>query len=388
VKLAGPLEGIRVVDLTSVGMGPYASQTLGDMGADVIKVEPPQGDPFRDIGPARNPRMGAPFLNLNRNKRSIVLDLKQEDDKDIFLRLLTNADVFICNVRPQSLRKLKLDYESLKAQFPRLVFCGVYGFSESGPYAGRPAYDDLVQAMSGLASLQGHNNGGPEYVNSIVVDKIAGMAAVGAITMALLERERSGRGQAIEVPMFELMVSFNLIEHMAGATFCPEVEGSGYERVLSPNRRPYRTKDGYIGLLPYTTEQWRRFFRVVGKPEYADDPALTDPASRSRDIGSWYRIMSEIIGERSTAEWMELFAEADIPIAPVRSLDEILADEQLHASGLLGEAVHPSEGPIRTVGIPIGFSRTPGAVRRLAPRLSEHRDEIVSELVSTPATRE
>jgi crotonobetainyl-CoA:carnitine CoA-transferase CaiB-like acyl-CoA transferase len=361
-------------------MGPYATQMLGDMGADVIKVESPEGDAFRSMAPSRNPLMGAAFLNLNRNKRSIVMDLAREDERDTLLRLLDTADVFISNLRPRSLRKLNLDYDRVRERCPRLVYCGVYGFSERGPYAGRPAFDDIIQAMSGLASVQGYHHGQPEYVNSIVADKIVGMAAVWAILAALLERERSGIGQAIEVPMFELMVSFNLVEHLAGATFQSGTEGAGYERVLAPDRRPYRTKDGYISLLPYTTAQWQRFFRLAGRPEYVDDRELTDPPTRSRTIRRWYAILSDLVAERSTSEWIELLKDADIPIAPVTCLDDILNDEHLQAVGMISQDVHVTEGEIRTVGIPVTFSRTPGSIRRLAPRLNEHREEILREL--------
>ncbi len=216
--------------------------------------------------------MGAAFLNVNRNKRSLVLDLELDHDKQILHKLLTTADVFISTLRPRSLARFGLDYNSLRERNPRLIHCGAYGFSEAGPYAGRPAYDDVIQAMSGTASLEGRNDpGGPKFVNTIMADKIAGLSATYAIAFALYERERSGLGQAIEVPMFETLVSFNMIEHLAGETFCPALGGMGYDRVLSQHRRPYRTKDGYIGLMPYSTAQWKRFFEIAGQPQYATD---------------------------------------------------------------------------------------------------------------------
>lgn len=386
--MPGPLHGIRVVDLTTVGMGPYATQILGDMGADVIKIESPAGDAFREIAPMRNAGMGAAFLALNRNKRSVVLDLACAADREMLLALLETADVFVCNLRPQSLKRLALDYESLRGRFPRLIYCGVYGFSERGPYAGRPALDDIVQAMSGLAALQGHKTGVPEYVNSIVADKVGGLTAAGSIAMALVERATSGAGQAIEVPMFELMVSFNLVEHLAGATFPSSDEGLGYERVLSPERRPYRTLDGYISVLPYTTAQWQRFFRIAGRPELAEDPDLVDSSARSRTINRWYGVLAEIVAYRSTAEWLELLKDADVPMAPVADLDELLHDSHLHAVGIVTEHTHPTEGEIRTVGIPVTFSRTPGSIRRLAPRLGEHSDEIRAEIETPASTRQ
>ena len=379
--MPGPLTGVRVIDLTSVAMGPYATQILGDMGADVVKVEAPEGDVFRHVAPARNPGMGAAFLNLNRNKRSIALDLKRDEDRQILLDLIADADVLVSSVRPQAMRKLGLDYDSLRERNPRLICCGTYGFSESGPYAGRPAFDDVIQAMSGMAALQGHNDpGGPKYINTIAADKTAGLTAAYSIAMALYERERSGRGQAIEVAMFETMVSFTLIEHMSGETFCPAQGSMGHERVLSPDRRPYRTRDGFIGLLPYTTSQWVRFFEIVGKPEYAADPRFSDPAVRSQQISELYKIVAEIIAERSTAEWVDLLRTADIPVTPVLSPEDVLVDEHLQEIGFFQQQTHPSEGQIRTIGIPVRFSRTPGAVSRLAPRLDEHREEILREV--------
>jgi len=388
--MPGPLTGVRVIDLTSVVMGPYATQILGDMGADVIKVESPEGDVFRYVTPFRNRGMSAAFLNLNRNKRSIALDLKREDERQVLLDLLTGADVFVTTVRPQAMRRLGLDYESLRERNPRLIYCGAYGFSEEGPYAGRPAFDDIIQAMSGIASLQGKGQGqndpnGPQYVNTIFADKTVGCSIAYTVAMALYERERSGRGQAIEVPMFETMVSFTLVEHLAGETYCPARESMGYERVLSEHRKPYRTKDGYIGLLPYTAEQWARFFEAAGRPEMAADPRVIDPALRSRKIHELYGLLVEIVAERTTAEWVELLRAADIPMTPVLSPEDLLDDEHLGAIGFFRREVHPSEGEVRTMGIPARFSRTPGAVRRLAPRLDEHREEILLEAIGARA---
>jgi crotonobetainyl-CoA:carnitine CoA-transferase CaiB-like acyl-CoA transferase len=379
--MAGPLEGVRVVDLTTVAMGPYATQILGDMGADVVKVESPEGDVFRNAAPARNPGMGAAYLNLNRNKRSIVLDLKSADGKATLLELVDRADVLVSNTRPQALRKLGLDYDTLAKRNPRLIHCGTYGFSEKGPYAGRPAFDDVIQAMSGLAALQGHNSdAGPEYVNTIMADKCAGLTAAWAISMALYEREKSGRGQAIEVPMFETLVSFNLLEHLAGATFRPATAAMGYERVLSPHRKPYATRDGFIGLLPYTTAQWTRFFEIAGAPHHATDPRFADPVKRSENINTLYSILADLVAQRTTAEWQALLANADIPMAPIMSPEQLLDDPHLGAIGFFREDEHPTEGPVRTVGIPVTFSRTPGSIRRLAPRRDEHGDEIRSSL--------
>ena len=379
-EASGPLAGVRIVDLTTVAMGPYATQILGDMGAEVIKVESPEGDVFRYAAPQRNEGMGAAFLNLNRNKRSIALDLKRLDERERLIELVRGADVFVYNVRPQSMRKLGLDYESLAQVNPRLIYCGTYGFSEKGPYAGQPAFDDIIQAMSGIAALQGHNGeAGPAYVNTIIADKAAGLTAAYAIAMALYERERSGKGQAIEVPMYETIVSFTLLEHMAGETFVPAVQGMGYERVLSPNRKPYRTQDGYIGLLPYTTAQWQRFFTAAGEEALAADPRVSDPSTRSQNIDALYAELARIVATKTTAQWVALLENADIPMAPVRTPDDLLHDPHLTAVDFFREVDHPSEGRMRTIGIPVTFSRTPGEVRRLPPRLDEHREEILRE---------
>jgi crotonobetainyl-CoA:carnitine CoA-transferase CaiB-like acyl-CoA transferase len=379
--MSGPLAGVRVIDLTSVVMGPYATQIMGDMGADVIKIESPEGDVFRQFAPFRHRGMSAAFLNLNRNKRSLVLNLKCDQERQTLLQMIATADVFVTTMRPQAMRKLDLDYESLRETNPRLIYCGAYGFSEDGPYAGRPAFDDIIQAMCGVAALEGHNNpDGPKYVRTIFADKTVGFVVAYSIAMALYERERSGCGQAIEVPMFETMVSYTLIEHLAGETFCPPQGGMRYERILSPNRKPYRTKDGYLSLLPYTTPQWVRFFEAVDRPDLAAARQVTDPPTRGEQINGLYQIVADLMAQRTTAAWVELLKDADIPMTPVLSPEDLLDDEHLKQTGFFECYQHPSEGEIRQLGIPVSFSRTPGAVRRHAPRLDEHREEILGEL--------
>lgn len=381
--MSGPLQGVRVVDLTTVAMGPWATQILGDMGADVIKVESPAGDHFRVVPPGRHPQMGAVFLNLNRNKRSIVLDLKADADLAVLHDLLAEADVFVCNVRPQALRKLGLDHASLAPRYPRLIYCGAYDFSEKGPYAGRPAYDDIIQAMSGIAHLQGTNAGGvPSYVNTVVADKIGSLTLTASIAMALYERERSGLGQAIEVPMFETMAAFTLVEHLAGQTFVPGEGTMGYDRVLSEHRRPYRTRDGWIGLLPYTNGHWLALFRLTGRDDLAAHPHFRDAAARSRHVDEVYGVLSEIVAERTTHQWVDLLSDGDIPFSPVMSPNDLLDDPHLAAVGFFPEVEHPQEGRLRAIGIPVSFSRTPGAIRRPAPALDEHGAQIRAELAA------
>ncbi len=360
----GPLAGIRVVDMTTVGMGPYSTQILGDMGAEVIKIEPPAGDVLRYTEPVRNAGMGACFLNLNRNKKFLVLDIKCEDDLARLKALIADADVFISNVRPVSMRRYGLDYESLQAVNPQLIYCGAYGYSEAGPYAGLPAFDDIIQAKSGMAHFQGANGGrGPQYVNTILVDKIVGLTAAYAIPMALYERERSGLGQAIEVPMFETMVSFLAVEHLAGKTFVSDGGPSGYPRVMSKHRKPYGTKDGYIALMPYTTAQWMRFFIVSGREDLAREAKCIDAAARNADIDELYEVVADILSGKSTADWLVVLAEADIPHSEVLTFDALLDDPHIQATETLFEYDHPTQGRLRAAGIPTRFSRTPGGIR-------------------------
>lgn len=368
----GPLAGVRVLDMTSVGMGPYATQILGDMGATVIKVEPPSGDVFRQAAPARHPGMGAAFLNLNRNKYGVVLDVKDPADLSTVKALIGAADVFVSNVRPQSLRRLGLDYEALRAAHPRLIYCGAYGYSEAGPYAGQPAFDDIIQARCGMAHFQGGQGAGePRYVNTILADKVAGLTIAYAIPMALYERERSGLGQAIEVPMFETLVSFLAIEHLAGQTFVPGIGGTGYARIMSPHRKPYRTLDGHIALLPYTDGQWARFFALAGRDDLARDPRYADAASRSAHIDSLYEALDDIVRTRTTAQWLALLQDADIPHAEVAAFDTLFDDPHLKATGMFYEYEHPTEGRLRGAGIPTRFSRTPGRIRKPADGLKK-----------------
>ncbi|PHY07290.1 MAG: CoA transferase [Alcaligenaceae bacterium] len=379
--MSGPLAGIHVVDLTSVGMGPYATQTLGDMGAEVIKVETAAGDIFRYTTPSVHVGMSAAFVQLNRNKRSIVLDLKTADDLDVLKKLIDRADVLVYSIRPQAMRRLGLDYETLKQTNARLIYCGAYGFSEKGPYAGRPAFDDIIQAMSGLADVQGRGAAqAPAYVNAIVADKVSGLTTVNAIAMALYEREQSKQGQAIEVPMFETMVAFNLVEHMAGASFTESTAPMGYARILSKLRKPYRTADGYIGLLPYTTEQWRRFFELSGCAAYAREPRFMEPSQRAVNIEEMYEILEKIVAQHPTEYWVTTLQAADVPVTAVQSLEDLLKDPHLEEIGFFQTAMHPTEGAIKMPGIAVQFSRTPGSIRRLAPQLGEHSVEIRGEL--------
>lgn len=387
----GALEGVRVVDMTGVGMGPWATQMLADMGADVIKVESPGGgDIFRHVHPQRHPGMSHAYLNINRNKRGVVLDAKRPAELEALLALVERADVFVSNVRPQALARLGLDYPALRERNPRLIYCGCYGYSEAGPYAGRPAVDDTIQAASGLAWFQ--STGGtpeekrpPRYVKSIIADKVAAMWVTQSIAMALFARERTGIGQAVEVPMFECLTSFMMVEHLAGRAFVPPEGPAGYNRIVSDSRKPFQTRDGFLAVVPYTDAQWERFFALAERPDLAADPRFTKLAVRSRNIAELYTLLEPIMAGKTSAEWVALLSTADLPFAPVNSVDDLLADPHLDAVGFWHSMQHPTEGALKLPGIPVRYSATPGSIRRHAPNLGEHTAEVLAELgISLP----
>lgn len=375
----GALDGVTIVDVTGVGMGPMATQMLGDMGADVIKVEGRDGDVFRHVTPQRHHGMSHAYLNLNRNKRSVVLDLKTAGGIERLLSLLGKADVFISNMRAPAMRRLGLDAASLTKTHPRLIHCSCYGYSEQGPYAGRAAVDDTIQAACGMAWLQGGAGAeAPRYVNTVVADKVVALYVANAITTALFARERTGQGQAVEVPMFECMVSFLAVEHLAGKSFVPPEGTTGYSRLMNAFRKPFATTDGFIGVVPYTDPQWKRFFALAGAPELAADERYATQVARSRHFGPLYQFVEQALKKHSTARWIALLQDADIPFAPVNSLDELLDDPHLAAVGFWKRVEHPTEGTLIQAGFPVHFSETPATVRRHAPSLGEHTDELFS----------
>jgi crotonobetainyl-CoA:carnitine CoA-transferase CaiB-like acyl-CoA transferase len=376
----GPLEGVKVIDMTSVLMGPYATQTLGDYGADVIKVESPEGDITRQIGPARHSDMGPIFLNANRSKRSISLDLKKPAGRDALLRLAATADVLVYNVRPQAMARLKLDYESVAAVNPRIVYAGMFGFGQDGPYAAKPAYDDLLQGGSGLSHLIARaGDGTPRYVPTALADRVVGLSAVGAILASLLHRDRTGQGQRVDIPMFETMVGFVMGDHLGGLTFEPPLDQGGYARQMSPDRRPYRTSDGYISVIVYNDKQWNSFFDVTGRDDLRADPMFATFAGRLANIDIVYGELGRIFATRPTAEWMKLLVEADIPTMPVHDLLSILHDPHLVETNFFPITEHPTEGAIRSMRVATAWSETPATPSRLAPGLGEQSREILSE---------
>jgi crotonobetainyl-CoA:carnitine CoA-transferase CaiB-like acyl-CoA transferase len=375
----GPLAGVRVLDVSTVVLGPWAAQTLGDMGADIIKVEPPEGDTTRRLGPARHPGMGAFYLACNRNKRSLVLDLKQAAGRAALLRLAATADVILHNFRPGPAARLGLEYEAFRAVNPRLVYCATYGFRAGGPYGNKPAYDDIIQAAAGLASLQAPLVGEPRYVPTIVADKTSSLAVLSAVLAALFHRERTGEGQAIEVPMFETVVAYVMVEHLYGETFVPPIDTAGYKRILNRWRRPFRTKDGYLAVLPYTDADWRAFFALAGRTDLQADPRFQTLEARLANIEALYEELGKIVAGRSSAEWLDVLDRASVPAMGVNTLEGLLTDPQLEATGFWKIVDHPSEGTLRVPDIPTTYSRTPGAIRRLPPRLGEHSTEVLRE---------
>ena len=377
--MSGPLDGVRILDCTSVVLGPWAAQQLGDLGADVIKIEPPEGDTTRRLGPRRHPDMAAFYLGCNRSKRSLVLDLKQEAGTRALFRLAEGADVLMHNFRPEPAARLGLRYEVFEALNPRLIYVATYGYRTGGPSGNKAAYDDIIQAGAGFAWLQTAVAETPRYMPTIVADKTSSNAVLSAVLAALYARERTGVGQAVEVPMFETLAAFVMVEHLYGETFVPAIDTSGYKRILSPQRRPYATKDGFLAILPYTDGHWREFCPLVGRPELLEDPRFASIANRLANVEAYYATLAEIAATRTNANWLELLGPSNVPHGPVNSLESLLDDPQLLATGFWKIVEHPSEGTLRMPDIPPRFSKTPPEVRRLQPRLGEHSVEVLRE---------
>jgi crotonobetainyl-CoA:carnitine CoA-transferase CaiB-like acyl-CoA transferase len=379
--MSGPLAGVRVIDLTSVILGPYATQIIADLGADVIKVESPEGDNMRHASPMRNAGMGHVFLHLNRNKRSIVLNLKHPAAREALLKLASSADVLVYNVRPQAMARLRLTYDDVRAVNPRIIYVGAYGFSQEGPYAAKPAYDDIIQGMVAFPSIaQSAGADRPRFVPSTICDRITGLNTVNAITAALFHRERTGKGQSVEVPMFESLTQFVLSDHMAGETFEPSIGAMGNPRLTAKFRNPYETKDGYLCLLLYNDKQWRNFFQLIGREElFESDPRFATQASRSQHFDAAYAFVADHMRSRTNAEWLEALMEADIPVMPLNSLEDLIDDRHLNETGFFSKVEHPSEGTLREMGVPSRWSESPPQARAPAPKLGEHTTEILRQ---------
>ena len=375
----GPLSGVRILDLTSVVLGPLATQILGDFGADIIKVENLEGDLMRANGVSLHPGMSSIFLAINRNKRSIAVDLKSAEGGEILTRLLGGADVLVHNMRVAAIERLGFGYRAVAELNPDIVYCAATGFGQDGPDRDKPAFDDIIQAACGLAGLNGVGHEQPDYVPTLVADKTAGMAVVNAVLAALFSRERTGHGQYVEVPMFETMVAFVLSEHLGGLSFDPAPAKAGYARLLAGGRKPAPTRDGYIAILPYTGDHWAAFFNAAGRADLAEKYGGKDRQARNAHIVALYRDMAEITRQRTTAEWMDLCASLDIPATPIYAVDDLLEHPHLKQVGLFQTALHASEGSIRYVAPPTRFAATPASVRLHAPLLGQHTREILRE---------
>ncbi|MBT8079299.1 MAG: CoA transferase [Gammaproteobacteria bacterium] len=379
--MAGPLTGIKIIDLTTVLMGPYATQQLGDMGADVVKIESADGDVIRYASKGRSKGMSGLFLNNNRNKRSLVLDLKQKEGLEVLLKLVGKSDVLISNMRPGAMRRLGLTYQEIAPINEKLVFITCSGFGSGGPYEGRPAYDDIIQTMAGIPGLIARAYGEePTFVPSNFCDRVTGLKVVSSVVSALFHREHSGKGQSVNIPMFETMVEFLMSDHLGGHTFVPPMEQTGYKRIVNPNRRPYRTKDGYLALMLYNDKQWAEFLGIVGKPELLEQEPFATFSSRSENVVEVYNFVRETLAGRTTAEWLEAFKASDLAHAPVKELEDLFDDEHLQAIGFFPELMHPSEGRIRATAIPDRWSDSQPEFQRHAPRLGQHSREVLLEL--------
>jgi crotonobetainyl-CoA:carnitine CoA-transferase CaiB-like acyl-CoA transferase len=378
--MPGPLNGVRVLDLTTVVMGPFATQILGDFGADVIKVEPLEGDVMRQAWPFRHPGMGSIYLNTNRNKRSVALDLKHPAALDACLAIAKSADVLVYNIRPQAMARLGLSYEKVRSINEKIIYVGCFGFSQRGPYAAKAAYDDMIQGAAGIPwLLQKQGAAEPRYAPMIVADRSVGQQVASAVSAALYHREKTGQGQRVDVPMFEHLLQMILGDHLGGYTFEPQHGDPGYHRILAPDRRPYQTQDGYLCVLVYNDKQWKAFFDVIGKPEMLRQKEFATQQARSQNYVAAYAFVADEFKKRSTAEWLEVLERADIPVQRMNSLDDIVADPHLTAIGYLRTVEHPTEGRIKTLGVPSEWSESPPEYRRHAPRLGEHTREVLRE---------
>lgn len=377
----GPLEGIRIVDLTSVVVGPLATQVMADHGADVIKIESPIGDIGRKLtGRGRSPDMAAKFMHLNRNKRSVVLDLRKPAARSAMNRLLADADVLLWNVRPASMERLGLGYEAVRAINPRIVYCGMFGFGQGGRYRDRPAYDSIIQGISGVAALNERASGTPRYVPYVVADRTVGLIAVQMILMALLRRARTGTGESIEIPMFENMAAQVMTEHMYLASFEPPLGGYGDPRVLDEGNRPIATLDGYVCISANTDAQAHGLFEAIGRPELAQDARFATVAARFRHVQDYFAIRAEGLAKKTTAEWLEIFDRLDVPAAPYHRLETLRDDPHLQDVGLFRTVEHPTEGGFVDIGLANRFSGGAREDFRHAPRMGQHTREVLHEI--------
>lgn len=375
----GPLDGVRVIDLTRVIVGPYATQFLGDMGADVIKVESPDGDLTRSVGPQENPNMSSNFLVFNRNKRSIVLDLKSEDGREALYELVKTADVFVVNYRPRALAKLGITYEDLRAVNEKLVYCRVVGYGPDNPLSAKPAIDDVIQSLTGQVYLQGQLTGTPSYAALPLADLTCGLFALGGIVSALYRKATTGKGEEVEVRMYDSMATFSLSPHLSGHSFSPPKSEPLYPRSVSTERSPFKTTDGAICVAPYTDKAWRSFLRLIDREKLLEDPKYCNPYVRAQHLNELYAMMTPIIASKSSEEWLKLLEEADVPCSSVQTTADLVADPSLRSAGVLTEHDHPTEGKLCLMNNPVRFTQAPNSIDKLPPNLGEHSVEVLKE---------
>ena len=382
------LKGIRVLDLTTIVLGPYATRFLGDFGAEVIKVEAPGGDLFRSVRPGRSDAMGAGFINCNRNKRSIGLDLTRPTGKAVLARLVARSDVVVHNMRASSARRIGVDYETLSAIKPDLVYAYACGFGQDGPNADEPAYDDTIQASSGVAALNAGPDGRPRYLQTIIGDKVAGLHLAVAILAGLASQARTGQGAkkgvCIEAPMMETLTSFLMVEQLGGRTFDPPMGGCGYERLSSPNRKPHQTADGFVSIVPYNTAHWRAFMETAGRPDLIESEAVNNPLARSAAIDSLYAVIGEATPQFTTEEWLQRLRARDIPCARVNRLDDLFEDPHLAAVGMFEQTSHPTQGDLTNVRSPFVVAGEARSLDRPAPTPGADSEAVLGELGWTP----
>ena len=377
-----PLSGVRIIDLTNVIMGPFATHILADLGADVIKIESPDGDSLRAYKPSRSDNMSGVFLHLNRNKKSVVLDLKSEDGCLALDRLIAGADVFVHALRPKAISRLGYPPERVRELNPDIVYCGAYGFSTDGPYADKAAYDDIIQAGSGIAAMAARigDTAEPAYVPTVLCDKLGGQAIAYSILAALFARERGAGGQDIEVPMFETSIEFMLLEHMGGFAFEPSLGRPGFSRVLSKFRKPFRTADGYCCILPYSDRNWESFYDFVGRPELANDPRYSRLGVRVQNIDDLYELIEQEAPRHTNDQWVSFCDENSVPCMPVLSIEDLPQDPHVQAVGMFTIGQHPTEGAYKVIRSPIRFSGSQFTVARHAPALGQDTEEILAEI--------
>lgn len=374
-----PLEGVKVLDLTTVIMGPFTTQVLGDFGADIIKIEDPDGDMTRDIGPSKTSKMSSMFLGVNRNKRSLVLNLKKPEAKVALWKLIEGADIIVHNIRPQKIAALGFDPDAVLSKNPKIIYVGLHGYREDGPYGGLPAFDDVIQGQSGIAGAFETRDGKASLVPTVMADKSVGLMASTGLLAAYIQRLKTGKGSYLEVSMFEGMVGYTLIEHHYGATFVPPLDQIGYPRALSSNRKPYKSADGYICILPYTNQQWINFFKIIKRPELLKDKRYSSVKERSKDINFLYEIVGHSVINKTNKEWTELLKKYEIPHGIVNRLEDLKDDTHLKELNFFRPYNHPTEGALEVPDSAFRFNRESLPIRRHQPKLGEHSNDILKE---------